>query len=137
MHTYQVHVIHEDRWWMITVPELDSYQGADGAVNVSTTTQARRFSDIAPMARDFIATVTDSAPSAIAMDITVTVNGIDVTGRAGKARHDRELADRYAAAARSESESLARDLASNGIAVRDIGEVLGLSFQRAQQLVAS
>lgn len=40
MHTYKVAVTRDDRWWMITVPELAGYVGAGGAINVSDTTQA-------------------------------------------------------------------------------------------------
>lgn len=30
---------------------------------------------------------------------------------------------------------LARELAAHGVSVRDVGDVLGVSFQRAQQLI--
>lgn len=71
MHTYQVNVTREDKWWMITVAELDGYVGADGSINLSNTTQARRLSEVASQARDFICTVTDKAPSEVATNITI------------------------------------------------------------------
>lgn len=137
MHTYRVNVTRDGRWWMVTVPELDGYVGADGAINVGDTTQARRLADVPTEARDFICTVTDCAPSEVGMDISIVVDGVDVTARAGKLAADREVADRYAAAAAAEARTLARDLAARGVAVRDVGDVLGVSFQRAQQLITS
>ncbi|MBU8824138.1 HicB family toxin-antitoxin system [Mycolicibacterium goodii] len=137
MRTYKVNVTRDDKWWMITVPELDGYVTADGAINLSDTTQARRLSDVPKEAADFICTVTDSAPSAVKLDITISVDGIDVTDRRNRVANDRELAERHAAAAQAEARQLARDLAAHGVAVRDVGEVLGVSFQRAQQLISA
>lgn len=137
MHTYQVNVTREDNWWMITVPELDRYVAPDGSINLGETTQARRLSEVADQAHDFICTVTDKAPSEVGVNITITVDGIDVTARTGRVHDDRELADRYAAAAQAEAKDLARDLAAHGVTVRDVGEVLGVSFQRAQQLISA
>lgn len=137
MHTYQVNVTRDDRWWMITVPELAGYVTADGAINVGDTTQARRLAEVPSEARDFICTVTDSAPSEVAVNITIEVAGIDVTAGAKRVARDRELAERHAAAAQTEARALARCLAQHGIPVRDVGEVLGVSFQRAQQLISA
>lgn len=137
MHTYQVDVTREDRWWMITVPELNGYKDADGAINLTDTTQARRLSDVPGQALDFICTVTDKAPSEVGVNISISIDGIDVTKRADKVRTDRELAERYAIAAQEEAKELARDLAGHGVTVRDVGEVLGLSHQRAQQLIST
>lgn len=137
MHTYQVNVNRDDKWWMITVPELNRYVAADGSINLSDTTQARRVSEIAGQAQDFICTITDQAPSEVGVNITITVDGIDVTTRAGRVANDRELAERHAAAAQEEARELARDLAAHGVAVRDVGEMLGVSFQRAQQLISA
>ncbi|CAN5876503.1 hypothetical protein BH09ACT7_BH09ACT7_54400 [soil metagenome] len=137
MHTYKVNVERDDRWWMITVPELMGHVGATGAINVGDTTQARRLSEVPGQALDFICTVTDKAPSEVGVDITITVDGIDVTGRAAKVLSDRLLAERHAAAAAAEARKLARDLAAHGIPVRDVGEVLGVSFQRAQQMITA
>lgn len=121
----------------MALPELAGYVGADGAVNLSTTTQTRRLADVPSETIDFICTVTDSAPSAVGMRITIEVDGIDVTAGAEKVARDRELAERHAAAAQAGAKSLARDLAARGVAVRDVGEVLGVSFQRAQQLISA
>lgn len=135
MTTYEVNVTREDRWWIITVPSLAGYVTASGAINVGGTTQARRFADISREAVDFIATVTDSPISAIELNVSVEVDGVNVSRRAAKVREDRAAAERLADQARSEARALARELAADGVAVRDVGEVLGVSFQRAQQLI--
>ena len=43
MHEYKVEVTREGRWWMINVPEIDQL------------TQARRITEIVPMAESLIA----------------------------------------------------------------------------------
>lgn len=136
MHTYKVLVTRDDRWWMIRVPELDRYVMADGSINIGDTTQARRLSDVTGQARDFICTVTDSAPSEVDMALSIVVDGIDVSAGADRVIGNRRLAEQYAAAAQAEAKDLARGLAAAGVAVRDVGEVLGVSFQRAQQLIS-
>lgn len=135
--TYKATVTRDGRWWMITVPELAGYVGADGAINLSDTTQARRLADVAGTAVDFICTVTDQAPSEVSVKINITIDGIDVTARAEQVAADREEAARLTAASQAEARALARELAHHGVAVRDIGDVLDVSFQRAQQLVSS
>ncbi|UVO12022.1 HicB family toxin-antitoxin system [Mycobacterium sp. SVM_VP21] len=137
MHTYDVDVTRDDRWWMIDVPELNGRVGADGAVNLSTSTQARRLADVPGEAVDFICTVTDSAPSEVGVTIAIRVEGIDVTAAAEKVARDKKRADQLAAAAQEEARCLARSLAAHGVAVRDVGVVLGVSFQRAQQLISA
>ncbi len=137
MHTYRVNVTRDDRWWMITVPELDGYTTPTGTINLGDTTQARRLSEVAAQARDLICTVTDSAPSEVDLDISITVDGIDVTARSHQMSTDRRLAESHAAAAATQARELARDLAARGVAVRDVGDVLGVSFQRAQQLISN
>ncbi|ORA57247.1 hypothetical protein [Mycobacteroides franklinii] len=137
MATYDVKVTRDGKWWMIHVPALRGFKDASGAENLSDVTQARRLSDVPTQARDFICTVTDVAPSEVELSISISVDELDVSARAEKVRTDRELGERYAAASRDEAQALARDLAARGVAVRDVGDVLGLSFQRAQQLIST
>ncbi|QFG10052.1 HicB-like antitoxin [Mycobacterium phage IdentityCrisis] len=137
MHTYKVNVTRDDRWWMITVPELDGYVNKAGAINLSDTTQARRLSEVRGQAIDFICTVTDSAPSEVEVNISIEVDGIDVSAQARHIEQERTLAECHASIARHDAMQLARELADRGVAVRDVGEVLGLSFQRAQQLISA
>lgn len=125
-HEYQVEVERDGRWWMIHVPELDEL------------TQARRLGEVEQMARELVAVSTGTPISDVAVRVTkITIDDIDVASRAQKVVHDRRLAERYSAAAQAEAKRLARDLADRGVPVRDVGEVLGVSFQRAQQLISA
>ena len=116
----------DGKWWMIRIPELEEL------------TQARRLSEVETMARELIA-VTLDIPFSKAQ---VTIDGIDVAGvnvsqRVGQLAAKRR---RLETAERSVGESqiaLARELAAHEVPVRDIGTALGVSFQRAQQLVSS
>jgi hypothetical protein len=59
MPTFDIDVTRDDRWWMITIPELDGYVTPDGSINVGDTTQARHPGEIEDMARDYIAVTLD------------------------------------------------------------------------------
>lgn len=57
---WQARAHYEDGWWIITVPELDHL------------TQARAIGDIDTMARDLIATVTNTDARSISMAMAIT-----------------------------------------------------------------
>lgn len=135
MTTFKVSVTREDRWWVVTIPELDGYRTAAGTINVGASTQARRFADITREASDYIATVTDLPFSKIALAVTVAVDDVDVTERAARVRADRAEAEQVSARAQLGARELAKALVARGVTVRDVGEVLGVSFQRAHQLI--
>ncbi|GAA4474199.1 hypothetical protein GCM10023094_09390 [Rhodococcus olei] len=125
MSTYRVEVTREGKWWMVAIPELDGL------------TQARRLSESDLMAREYIAVTTGTALADVTVDITVKVDGIDAGNRAAEIRREREAAAKLEAQALAESKRLAHDLADLEVPVRDIGELLGVTFQRASQLVNS
>ncbi len=124
--TYSATVTREDKWWMVTIPAL------------AGTTQARRLSEAADMARDFVRATLDVAADAVVIDLTVEpVAGIDVDGRLAEIRHARERAAVLERQAASGAIALAQELAAAGLPRRDIGMLLGVSFQRADQFVKS
>lgn len=126
MTTYRVNVTREGRWWMVAIPELDEL------------TQARRIGEAEAMARDLIALRTITAPDSFDIDMHVDVDDIpDAGARAEKIRNERREAERLERHALAESKVLARELADHQVPVRDIGEILGVTFQRASQLVNS
>lgn len=126
MTTYRVNVTREGKWWMVAIPELDEL------------TQARRISEAEAMARDLIALRTTTAPDSFTIDMHVDVDDIPDAGtRAEKIRNERREAERLEQHALAESKVLARELADRQVPVRDIGEILGVTFQRASQLVNS
>ena len=133
--TYRVNVYREDRWWMIDVPELDGHRGADGAINVGSLTQARHYADIEQEARDFICTVVDAAPSAVALDMHIDVDGLDVGDAATAIATDRTAAKAAEERAISRSTDVARRLSAAGVPMREIADIVGVTHQRVDQLI--
>ncbi|ORW11083.1 hypothetical protein AWC14_19395 [Mycobacterium kyorinense] len=112
-----------DRYWLVHVPELDQY------------TQARNLAEVEPMARDLIALLKEIPDDSFQLDVRIELPE--------HVRHHLELARKYSEdAARAQAESArerraaARELKARGLTVRDIGTALGISHQRAQQLLA-
>jgi hypothetical protein len=125
MNHYQGRVTREGKWWMISIPALDGL------------TQARRLADVDAAAREFIAVTLDVALSTVSVELTVEVAGVDNIGdRASRVEQDRRQARELEETATRTAALLAQELASVGVPVCDIGCVLGVSFQRASQLLA-
>jgi hypothetical protein len=124
-HTYKATVIREDRWWMVRIPEIGGL------------TQARRLSEAKSMARSLVAITLDIPADSFDVDVEVEkVGTVKVAERTAQLRAARETATRLEREVQTDAESLARDLASEGLPLRDIGYILGISYQRAHQLVA-
>ncbi|KQR94174.1 MAG: hypothetical protein J0I33_00030 [Microbacterium ginsengisoli] len=124
MKHYTATASRDGKWWMIRIPDLDGL------------TQTRRLGDAESTAREYIAATLDVAPDDIAVTVTVSdVNGLDVlaeTHAISAARSDAAALER---AASDRAVSLAKRLAAAEIPVRDIGTIMGVSHQRAAQLV--
>lgn len=87
---YNITATREDRWWMISVPPIDGL------------TQARRLSDIEPMARSLIAVTADLPASHVELGETrITVPGLgdvtEYTAEVAQARAQAEAAETEAA----------------------------------------
>jgi predicted RNase H-like HicB family nuclease len=122
--TYDVTVSREGKWWMVDIPALDGL------------TQARRLAEAGQMAREWIALTTDSNIDDIAVNVTVErVGDVDVSGQLDEIRRQREQAAEMEREALAHTAALAKALAAQDVPVRDIGAALGVSFQRAHQLV--
>ena len=122
MKTYQVVAGRDGKFWLVHIPELGRY------------TQARNLPEVEIMARELIALVLDISPDSFHIERQVDLPD--------SVRHHLELADKYAnEAAWFQSESAnerrfaAREMRAEGMTVRDIGAALGISHQRAQQLI--
>ncbi|MEE2059281.1 HicB family toxin-antitoxin system [Rhodococcus artemisiae] len=122
---YKVEVTRDGKWWMVSIPALDGL------------TQARRISEAEQMARDYIAVTTDTRIEDNTVTMHLDVEGVPASERADRIRIDRAEAARLEARALAEAKALAHDLAEQGVPVRDIGAILGVTFQRASQLVNS
>ena len=122
---YTANVTRDGKWWMITVPGIDGL------------TQARRLGEAELMAREYIAGMTDAELDDVTVDLTITIDHLDAGARAEQIRAERQQAAALEARILAESKDLARTLAECAVPVRDIGELLGISFQRASQLLHS
>ena len=111
-----------ERYWLVYVPGIDR------------TTQARTLREVDAMARDLVAVMTGEAADSITLDVQVQ---LPRSVRAHLTKAERLRADSAAARSRAaaEARAAARELAASGMPMRDIGQVLGVSHQRAQQLV--
>lgn len=125
MKNYRVEVTREGKWWMVAIPEIDGL------------TQARRLEEVELMAREFIAVDTGVKLDDVTVGVHIKVDDIDAGVRADRIREERRQAAELESRALAESKELAHDLAARNVPVRDIGEILGVSFQRASQLVNS
>ena len=124
MKSYEATVTREGKWWMVAIPEIDGL------------TQARRLSEAEKMAREYVAVTLDLAIDSVAIRLHLgRVAGIDVSETLAEIRDDRQRVAELETATRERSSELARELAAAQIPVRDIGTMMGVSFQRAHQLV--
>ena len=126
MSTYEAHVTRHDNWWTISVPAIDG------------STQARTISEVTTTAQEHVAVTLDVPPGTVEVQLeSLVVDGVGILGRARQVRAAREQAEQLEAQAVGHECALAHDLAGHGVPVRDIGEVLGVSDQRAHQLVTT
>lgn len=130
MSTYTVCALWENGQWTITVPDLPG-----------VFSMARRLDQVAANAREAISLMTDVDEAAVGIDvITWSVSDEDETSAARLARAAAELR-RRSLDLESELNDRTRDaveaLRRDGFSYRDIGRMLGISYQRVQQLASS
>ncbi|HJP79450.1 MAG TPA: hypothetical protein VJ914_34585 [Pseudonocardiaceae bacterium] len=121
MRTYQVDVSRDGKFWLIQIPEL------------GRSTQALRYKDVPIMAAELIEIMTGAAGDE--SDLRLIVHLPDaVNDHLARAEVLREEAAKKNAAAAAESRAAVRELLAQGVSQREAGELLGLSFQRVNQL---
>lgn len=86
------------------------------------------------MARDLIAVMEDAQPDSFGIDVQIELPD-EVHQELARSAELRDQAARAQAEAARLSREAARQLYDQGLPLRDIGKVLGVSFQRAKQLV--
>lgn len=123
VNTYQAIASRDGKYWLVHIPKLDQY------------TQARSLSEVEPMARELIALVAGIPADSFEFEWQTELSE--------SVRHHLELADKYAdqaswaqSEAADERRFAAREMRAEGMTVRDIGAALGISHQRAQQLIS-
>lgn len=125
MRKYRIDVQRGQRWWVLSVPEIKAAHS-----------QARHLREVDEVARDLIAVMLEVEPDSFDLDVHIELPE-SVQKHLRRATELREQAARAQADAARESRAAAKELADAGLPLRDIGIALGVSFQRAQQLVAA
>ena len=124
MKIYDITVTREGKWWMIDVPAVDGL------------TQARRLSEIKDMAVSLIAVTLDVPASKVGVNIVaMIVDGIDLVERRQQIDTERESARDAERRVAALTLDLVRKLDADHVPLRDIGEAVGVSFQRVHQLL--
>ena len=124
-HGYRVRAIRSGSWWAITVPELPG-----------VFSQAKRLDQVETMAREAVAMMLDvdiDQISKIEVDIVPPACAAALIGTMHDALATAREATDAAALARREA---ARVLRADGLPMRDVGRLLGLSHQRVSQILA-
>jgi hypothetical protein len=120
--TYHAEVDRDGRVWRIRVLE------------VQRTTQARTLREVEPMARDLIAIMDDIPADSFNVNVRITLPA-EIAAELERSAALREEAARNQAQAAQLSRQAARHLRDQGLPLRDVGQALGVSFQRAKQLI--
>lgn len=123
MVTYAATAERDGRFWLVHVPAVDRW------------TQARSLPEVEAMAKDLIAVMLEVDPESVRLDVEIRLPAA-VQEHLEAAKRLRETAAEANSAAARESRAAARALADQGMTMRDIGAALGISHQRAAQLVS-
>jgi len=121
---YKAQATREGQWWVISVPGVRGVH-----------TQARRLGQIEETVREALALVLEVDPGSFDIDYDAVLPGplAELTRHAAACRQEAEAAQAEASRVMIETAERLRDA---GFSVRDVGALLGVSFQRAAQLLA-
>lgn len=123
--TYIAQVARDGKWWMIGIPEIDGL------------TQARRIADVQQAATELIAVTLDVKLSEVAVDIHYQdVAGVPIAEQLQAINEEKAEAARLEEDAAAKTSRLVRALVDQQVPVRDIGAMLGISFQRVHQIAS-
>jgi DNA-directed RNA polymerase specialized sigma subunit len=111
----------DGRFWLVRVPAIDR------------STQARTFREIPDMAKDLITIMTGEEEPTIEVRVTLPEMIEARISHINELRREEASARAQAAA---ESRFVAWTLRQQSLTLADVGAVLGVSHQRAQQLIA-
>jgi hypothetical protein len=120
--TYHAEVDRDGKLWRVRVPE------------VARTTQARTLREAESMARDLVAIMDDIPADSFGLDMTIILPA-EVRAELDRSAELREQAARSQAQAAQLARRAARRLRDQGLPLQDVGTALGVSFQRAKQLI--
>lgn len=120
---FEVDVERDGKFWLVHVLEIDRY------------TQGRNLPETHAMARDLIAIETDLDPEEIELDLVVKIPPA-ILARIEESQRLRVAAAEAQAKGAAEFRAAVRALVlDEGMTVRDVGSLFGISHQRVHQLV--
>lgn len=111
-------------WWGVSVPEVEGL-----------FTQAKHLDQIPAMVADAVELLTNVPASRVEVTVHPKVPE-SVRAHLTEAKVQQDLAAAATTRATTELQQAARELKEQGMPLRDVGAVLGVSYQRAFQLVA-
>jgi predicted RNase H-like HicB family nuclease len=114
----------EDGWWIVEVPEVD------GAM-----TQAPRLDQVEEMARDVVSLLLEVPADSFDLEIKPLLSE-PLASQVTETRKLRAEAERSQLQAAAATGPLIEELLVGGFRVREIGQLLGITYQRAAQLAA-
>lgn len=123
MSTYTARATREDGWWTIEVDEI-----------AGLFTQAKRLDQIPEQVKDALELFPEIEPNPAAAMVRVVPTG-EYGIVADEISHARQIAQNAQNAFNATVSTTAHTLHAQGLSYRDIGCLLGVSFQRAAQLV--
>lgn len=125
MTIYTANVSRDENWWVVTVDEVPGL-----------FTQAKRLDQIPAMVKDALTLFPELENSPASATIRLAIQG-DIGQLSSTVQDVRDQAERAQTISRETMRNAARVLANQGLPYRDIGELLGVSFQRAQKLATT
>lgn len=121
--TYRVIATQEERFWLLSVPELD------------VVTQARTLDRAEATVRDLIAVWLDVPADSFAVEVEPRLDD-EWTKLLRETRDARTTADKASARASEMLRTSVTTLHDAGLSAREVGSLVGISYQRVQQLLA-
>jgi hypothetical protein len=119
---YTARCSREDDWWLVDVPELGHL------------TQVRRLAEVDSAVRSLVGLFTDDDPAEVSVETQLDIPE-HVHADLKRAQDLRHAADEMHAEASRLTRDSAEELSAKGYSLRDIGLVVGVSYQRIQQLL--
>lgn len=124
MRTYQIKTERSGNWWAFSIPDIP---GAFG--------QAKRLDQVRTEARDVVAMMLEVDEDSFGLELDVKLDP-ETEHMLSEAKNARAQLEKFQSIAAERSRKAAERLRSNtGLSTRDIGSLLGISFQRVSQVL--
>jgi predicted RNase H-like HicB family nuclease len=115
--------VREGDWWAVEVPELPG-----------VFTQARRLDQVEASVRDAVSLWLQEPEDSFVIEVRPVLGEVaDLVREAIERRRSADEADRAASVAMRHA---AETLMGRGLTLRDVGTLLGVSYQRVQQITS-